>query len=423
MEKLPDNLTTWAFEAVVSTSPDTRVGFGETSAVTAKEVMVNDNFPRFLRSGDSVTFAPVVFNRTSGVLEFDVSVASDSLEIPLAKRRVAVRPGESKTVEFAAKVKPLASPSTEFGYAKVSVDAVAGELSDGIEKTLPVIRGDSVESVATIGSTEDASFDERLNLKGVDRDRSVLTLRYAGSLFASATDALQNLLRYPYGCVEQRTSAVIPHVLVKKLHDALGLPYDLNAVTVDYYAGTRDGVIKKTVREALSDYASLVNSYRHSDGGLAYWPGSSYADFRMTSYVLPVLADVRSLGIAVEPSVFSAASSYLKREFYANRRPYCYGAQPADCRYSESERLSAVAAVLAAKPDDYEAYKMYKLVDASRFGSAEKVSELSAIAGLLKIPTLADVEKTALRTRAKEFVETLLKSSLAYESRGAYLDA
>ncbi len=420
--KLPDNLTTWVFETVVSTSPDTRVGFGETTAVTAQEVMVNDNLPRFFRADDSVTLAPVVFNRTGKDREFEVSVASEFLDVS-GKKKAFVKNGESKAVSFEAKVRPLRSLANEAEYAKISVEVVSEGVSDAIEKTLPVVRGDTLESVATIGSTDDASFDETLNLRGIDRNRATLSVRYGGSLFANATDGLSNLLRYPYGCVEQRTSAVVPHVVTKRLYDSLGVPYDLNAVTVDAYSDAREGVKKKTVREVLSDYVSTLGAYRHSGGGLAYWPASESADFRMTAYVLPVLAEIRSLGIAVDPAVFADASAYLKREFYENRRPYCVPSVGNDCKYSERERLAAIVAVLAAKGDDYEAYKMYKLVTVAKPSASDQVAELSAIAGLSNIPSLSDAEKTSLWKRSKELVDILLKTSLVYESRGAFLDA
>jgi uncharacterized protein YfaS (alpha-2-macroglobulin family) len=74
---LPDNLTTWVVEAVVSTSSDNRIGVGQTSVVTAKEVMVSENLPRIFRSGDKTVLSPVVFNRTGADAEFEVSLSAE----------------------------------------------------------------------------------------------------------------------------------------------------------------------------------------------------------------------------------------------------------------------------------------------------------------------------------------------------------
>lgn len=60
---LPDNLTTWKIEAVISTD-DTKIGVGRAAITTEQKVMIQENFPRFLRTSDTLDFAPVVFNRT-----------------------------------------------------------------------------------------------------------------------------------------------------------------------------------------------------------------------------------------------------------------------------------------------------------------------------------------------------------------------
>lgn len=127
----------------------------------------------------------------------------------------------------------------------------------------------------------------------------------------------------------------------------------------------------------------------------------------------------------------NGASAYLKKEFYANKRPYCRTVLPVanasvpteDCAYPATERLSAISAVLSAKPDDYEAYKMYKLLDASKFTAADKIAALSTIARIKKIPGLAEADSAALDKTAGSFVDSTLKTSLVYDSRGAYVAA
>lgn len=422
-ENLPDNLTTWVIEAVVSTPADNRIGIGQASVTTSKEVMVNDNLPRILRSRDSVTLAPVVFNRSGADATFDVSVSGEGFSAEKSSKKVSLKNGESKAVEFS--VTPADVPAGKDRLlAVVRIIAAAGNKSDVIEKTLPVFRSETWETVATVGATKDASFDERLNLTGVDPERGELVVRYGASLFANATDGLAHLLSYPYGCVEQKTSAILPHVLLKKLSDALGTPFDLDKQTVAYYDAT--GRHDKTVRQAIADYAASLSSFKNGDGGLGYWAESERSDFAMTAYAVRVLGEIKALGIAVDASLLSDASAYLKREFYSNRRPSCVMnavSSSAACAYPDSVRISAISAVLSAKGDDYEAYKMWKLLDASKFGVSEKVSALAAIARIKNVPSLADAEKSALEKTSADLLESVLKSSLVYDSRGAYVAA
>lgn len=427
-DNLPDNLTTWVVEAVVSTSADNRIGIAETTVTTSKEVMVNDNLPRIFRSRDSVTLAPVVFNRTGKDGEFEVSLKSENLTVEKPSKKAFIKNGESATVEFKA-VPSDVPQGQDRSIAKLTFLAKSGDKSDEIEKSVPVYRSETWETVATMGATKDASFDEKLNLAGIDPARGELLVRYSASLFGNAAEGLDYLVRYPYGCVEQRTSAVMPSVILKRFADAIGSEFDLDKRTVPYYEG---GIrVDKTVREALSDYAASIPSYVRADGGFGYWAGYDRSDFRMTAYALKALGEIRALGIAVDQSVTNGASAYLKKEFYANKRPYCNVVLPLpnasvatqDCAYPHSQRLSAVTAVLSAKSDDYEAYKMYKLLDASKFSASDKIAALSAIARIKKIPSLTQADVAALDKTADSLIDSTFKTSLVYDSRGAYVAA
>ncbi|MDQ1344256.1 MAG: alpha-2-macroglobulin [Patescibacteria group bacterium] len=419
-DNLPDNLTTWVIEAVVSTPVDNRIGVGQASVTTAKEIMVNDNLPRIFRSRDSVTLAPVVFNRTGADAAFDVTVSGTGFSVDKPTKKVSIRNGESKAVEFRIEAKDVPTGADRL-MTDVRIEARAGNKSDLVEKFVPIFRSETWETVATVGSTKDASYDERLNLAGIDPARSELIVRYGASLFANATDGLANLLTYPYGCVEQKTSAVLPHVLLKKLSDSLGTDFDIDKRTVPYYDGY--GRQEKTVRQAITDYVASLASFKRADGGFGYWPDASRSDFAMTSYVVRTLGEIKAMKIAMEPSLLADASAYLKREFYANKRPYCSisATSPQSCAYPDSVRLDTISAVLSAKSDDYEAYKMWKLLDASKFAPADKVSALSAIARLKKVPTLAKADVDSLNKASVVLMDSVLKNSLVYDSRGAYI--
>ena len=75
-DALPDNLTTWVVEALVSTTLGNRVGIATEKIMTQKTVMINENLPRFLGSDDVVTFSPVVFNKTGKDQSFVVTLES-----------------------------------------------------------------------------------------------------------------------------------------------------------------------------------------------------------------------------------------------------------------------------------------------------------------------------------------------------------
>lgn len=148
----------------------------------------------------------------------------------------------------------------------------------------------------------------------------------------------------------------------------------------------------------------------------------------MTSYAVKTLAQVRNMGVAVEPSVLANASAYLKREFYANKRPNCSvpnaPASFADtCAYSTKDRLSAISAVLAVKSDDYEAYKMWKLINQDSLGSVEKTTALSLLASMKKMQGIVPADLDSIGKSVETLSESVLKTALVYDSRGAYVAA
>lgn len=226
--------------------------------------MVNDNLPRLFRSGDRTVLSPVVFNRTGADADFEVSLSAEGMDVQKPVQKVRIANGESKTVSFPVTVNDVPSGAASSAL-KIAIAAKSGNKTDAVEKTVPAYRSETWETVATVGSTKDASFDERLNLGGIDSSRAELSIRYSASLFGNATDGLEHLLSYPYGCVEQKTSAIVPHVVSKRLADALGSPFDIDKVTVPYFDST--GKKTRTVREALSDYASSAKTFAKGDGG------------------------------------------------------------------------------------------------------------------------------------------------------------
>ena len=211
---LPDNLTTWSMEAIVATK-STQVGIGRAAITTQKRVMINDNLPRILRTGDTLELSPVVFNRTGQDGEFEVALTGSGFSGADTKR-VSLKNGESKTVSFTVKPNSFSlTQSVAYATLEFRATALTSKDQDEISRTLPVMRSESREVVATIGRTNGTSFDEILSLTGVNKDIAELNITTAASLIGNAMDGLTALTEYPYDCVEQKTSAALPIALAK----------------------------------------------------------------------------------------------------------------------------------------------------------------------------------------------------------------
>lgn len=168
------------------------------------------------------------------------------------------------------------------------------------------------------------------------------------------------LTNFSYGCSEQRTSALIPALIMKKVSDRLGIPYDLTKKTIPVYIDGETGYEDRTIDTLIRNYTTDILSFQNTDGGFSYWQKSEESsDYPLTNALLRAFADIRSVGYSLDEKAVNRALTYVKKEFYANKRPYCNGTE---CGWPNSERLRTIEAILALDPKDYEAYKMYLLI-------------------------------------------------------------
>ncbi len=350
---LPDNLTTWEIESIVSTKT-TQIGIGNTQITTQKKVMIQENLPRILRTGDTLSLLPVVFNRTGKESEMEVTLSGSGFSGG-ALKKITLKDGESRSLEFEIRANPLASASTlEYATIVFSAKSLTTKEEDTVEKTLPVVRGETWESTATIGSTSNESFDERLLLGDIPKDRAKLSIHYSMSLFGNALDGLEHLMRYPYGCIEQKTSAILPIALTKNLSEALGRSYDIDTPVLDYYDPTTYTLKKKSLRNALESYFTSLMTHERTSGGLGYWSDSSGTDLRMTSYVVRQIPEIIRTGVSIDEAFLSRMTSYLKTRFYTGTYEGCIIKYPKECDITRSDKLQIVRAFVHAKKTDID---------------------------------------------------------------------
>lgn len=126
--------------------------------------------------------------------------------------------------------------------------------------------------------------------------------------------ALHDMLRYPYGCIEQTTSkGYAALILDSATAKALGVtPMD-------------DAVRKAAVDSAMDRIAS----FQASNGHFSFWGGTSPIVTFTTPYVVDFLLDARDAGFAVPQDVLQKALQRLSDDLLAGGHPY-YGYEQHD---------------------------------------------------------------------------------------------
>ncbi|MCL4384516.1 MG2 domain-containing protein [Patescibacteria group bacterium] len=284
--KLPDNLTTWVI-TTIGASTDTKVGDAFTEIKTSKELVIRPVLPNILRLGDEILVSALVNNYTSQDLVVDASLKTDAGELVESSNtsRVSVKAGEYTEVGWKYNInKDQSTASFDF----IAKDDAHHQ--DEVITSLPV---------RPFGYWQPTSQFKADNLTflvdkpdSIDPKKSVLTLDLSSTLFGSLPSAMRYLVNYPYGCVEQTTSALVPKILAQKYATQFG-----------------DSLQDLTPKHGIDEGVSKLKELQQPDGGWSWWHGSSN-DF-VTAYVVEVLNDARAAGFTVDDSLLAQAQSYL----------------------------------------------------------------------------------------------------------------
>ncbi|HXU03277.1 MAG TPA: alpha-2-macroglobulin family protein, partial [Polyangia bacterium] len=209
---VPDSVTSWSLW-VHAVSKTLLSGSVNKQAQSIKELMVRPSVPRFMREGDRADLKVVVNNASdrelSGELRFALAdpdtgrdMAADfGLKPADLVRRFKVGKGAGTNVAFS-----LVAPR-QVGMASLKVTGVAGGLSDGELRPLPVLpsRMHLVQSKFVTLKGKDRREITFQDMRGADASRvnDQMVITVDAQLFYTVLQALPYLVRYPYECTEQ----------------------------------------------------------------------------------------------------------------------------------------------------------------------------------------------------------------------------
>jgi hypothetical protein len=374
--KMPENLTGWSIKAWAM-GHGTKVGEGSAAVVTAKNLLLRLQAPRFFVEKDEVVLSANIHNylKTEKAVRAELELEGGSLEFIDPKvRSVKIEAGGEARVDWRVK-------AVSEGRAVVRMKALTDEESDAMEMSFPVyvhgmLKTDSFCGVIRLDK-ERASFTMTVPAERRP-DQTRLELRYSPTLAGAMVDALPYLVDYPYGCTEQTLNRFLPTVLVQKVLKDMGLDLkaihdkqtNLNAQEIgdakeraaQWKRGNPpnpgkekrnpvfdEAVVRDMVREGLR----ALTAMQLDDGGWGWFSGwGEHSWPHTTAYVVHGLQIAQKNGVAVVPSVMERGVAWL-----ANYR-------------DEQARLLRNAATetkpLKRRADDLDAFVQMVLVDAGK---------------------------------------------------------
>jgi uncharacterized protein YfaS (alpha-2-macroglobulin family) len=285
--KLPDNLTTWRILAK-AIALDAKVGTAQSSLLVTQEIIARPALPRFGVVGDRFQAGLVAQNFAGVATTGNAGLKADALVLlDGGDQAVNLPNGGSGAVNWTA----VAATS---GTRLVTASLQTGAGGDIVElpflvKPFAVPERWLAAGQANLSATETFS----LPLNAVT-EQTKLEVRLSPSLALGVLDGLDELIDYPYGCVEQTMSRLLPSAVAAKAYADLGLP---NPKAAD---------LPKIVSQGLQK----VYGFQHSDGSWGWFYDDDGGAF-LTAYVLFGLVSVEDAGYLVDSAVVNRGFGYL----------------------------------------------------------------------------------------------------------------
>ena len=304
---LPDNLTTYRIMALALDRGD-RGGKGSSSIQVAKPLLAMPALPRLARVGDTVEAGVVVHAPSGKIKEVEViATASGPLKLQGETRHTLQLPeGKPREVRF----RYVADGS---GEAVLRFAVTGGGERDAVEQRIPVKVPTQIEAVALAGDTKDAAREELSTPSGVRPDVGGLEVTMASTVLGGYGEAMRQLVDYPYGCLEQMSSRLVPFVALRELHGVFKLPWrpDSARAWVGEDAIARWGSADPDV--VASKTVKAIEALQHVDGGYGYWSTDSCSSPHGSAYAVLALGRAADVGYPVDREALRRGQQFLAR--------------------------------------------------------------------------------------------------------------
>jgi hypothetical protein len=304
---LPDLPTSWRVEAIAVGPGGADIGAGETTFTTTLPVVGNLRLPRFLVEGDEAELSVLARNNSDEALPLRLSLSAEgALEDAFSSEISTVEAGESllRSWKFRAETA---------GEARITAAALSPIYSDGMFKTLEVIPHGIQQQVIR----QDVISDETCRLtfelpEGADPDSLKLEIAIETGDSAAIARALPYLIDYPYHCVEQTTSRLVPVERFIKAMTQVGHERASVLSAIGFDSAEAYAVFRATALRRLEE------TYNYAADAWG-WFSAEHPDPYMTAYTYWGLMLARADGLELfDPELLDDVGDFLDEalEFY-----------------------------------------------------------------------------------------------------------
>ncbi len=270
---------------------DGAYGANEKTVPVKKPLMVLATLPRVVGPGETLKLPVSVFSMDKKIGNVKVELLVNELFGIAGERtrQVAFTAPGDKLVTFDLMVQEAT------GIGKVTIVATSG--NERAEHTIELnVRNPNlpVTDVLEKAIRPGASWTFVYQPAGIPGTNAG-TLELSSILPLNLEKRLGFLIHYPYGCLEQTTSAVFPQLYLSSLME---LPE------------ARKQEAEKNIRAGIRQ----IRGFQLANGGLSYWPGSAYADDWGTCYAGHFMLEAEQRGYSLPVGFLSTWKEFQRQK-------------------------------------------------------------------------------------------------------------
>ena len=267
--------------AMVVAAHNGAYGCAEKAVPVRKPLMVLATLPRVLSPRETLKLPVNVFAMDKKVKNATITVQETSGLVQIVGNRsksVSFDKPSDKMVDFDLAVNDAS------GIAKFKITAEGGgektshEIEIDVRNPNPYIT-DIKQAVVQAGQSMTLPY-----IAVGTAGTNTATLEVSTIPPIDLASRLAYLMQYPYGCVEQTTSAAFPQLYVDKLMNL-------------------DDEKKKTIAVNVKAAIDRLKMFQTSNGGFGYWQGEENPDTWATNYVGHFLLEAKNAGYALPPNM------------------------------------------------------------------------------------------------------------------------
>lgn len=309
--KFPDNLTSWR-NTIKAITYDSKSGENFSNVLVKKNLLIRVEVPRYIGEKDEISLPVLVHNYSdteqlvrvqldlkNGEVINDFNERMHQRIINPFTREEIIKPGE--VLKTIWRIRVGENVDTLKITAKALVLKTSEQIveSDGVEISVPVeAQGIPIVIVKNFSlDKRKDSFVKEFEINNAQPKQKVI-LKLSPTLIGNILNSLDELVGYPYGCVEQTMSRFLPSIIVANLINELGI--NVQSKTFE--------ILPEVVKSGLK----RLKDFQHKDGGWGWWENDQTNPF-MTAYVVYGLTLTKSAGFSVDQEMFNRGLEALRK--------------------------------------------------------------------------------------------------------------